>query len=129
MFYVFQQLFGHIARLVAIGVRLQEIWKEKQLENHKDDKQFDKDDGPKRLAQRHRAKSIVIQMEYFIEKVVFTHTNCCKNDVANIRFLFLSTKLLGYNLQKLFKNTFFFSFLMLLKCLKHKNFCYFNEIT
>ena len=59
-------------------MRLQEIGKEKQLENHEDDEQFDENDDPKRLAKRHRSESIVIQMKHFIEKAVLSHANCSK---------------------------------------------------
>jgi hypothetical protein len=55
---------------------LKEIGEEKHLEHCKDNEQFDKDDGPKRLAKRHRAKTIVIQMEYLAKDVVFSHANC-----------------------------------------------------
>ena len=78
MFNVFQQLLRHILWLIAIGMRLQKIGEEKHFEYRKDYKQFDEDDGPKRFAERHRAEPIVIQTEHLAEKVVLTHTDCCK---------------------------------------------------
>ena len=50
MFNLLQQLLGHIRWLIAIGMLLQEVWEEKQLEYHEDNEQFYQYDDPQRLA-------------------------------------------------------------------------------
>ena len=50
MFNLLQQLLGHVGWFIAIGMLLQEIWEEKQLEYHEDYEQFYQYDGPQRLA-------------------------------------------------------------------------------
>ena len=47
----------------VLGIRIDKIWKEKELEHQEDDGKLDEDDGPERLAQGHRPETIVIEME------------------------------------------------------------------
>ena len=57
------EFVGYIARLIALSVLFQEIGEEEHLQDGKDDKQLNQDDSPKRLAQAHGAKSIVVEIE------------------------------------------------------------------
>ena len=60
-----QNFLGDKARLVSVlGIRIDKIWKEEELEHQEDDGKLDEDDGPERLAQGHRPETIVIEMEY-----------------------------------------------------------------
>jgi len=62
-----EHLAGNELSLVAFGVfAFYIVRKEKQLEHEKNDGKLDEDDGPKRFAQCHRPKSIVVEMEYLI---------------------------------------------------------------
>lgn len=59
-----ENFLGYEARLVSVlGIRIDKIWKEKELEHQEDDGKFDEDDSPERLAQGHRPETIVIEME------------------------------------------------------------------
>ena len=59
-----QNFLGNEASLVSVlGIRIDKIWKEKELEHQEDDGKLDEDDCPKRLAQGHRPETIVIEME------------------------------------------------------------------
>ena len=53
---------GHVARLVAFGVLLQEVGQEEQFQHHKDDEQLDEDDGPQRPAQAHVPESVDVEV-------------------------------------------------------------------
>ena len=60
-----QNFLGYEACLVSVlCIRIDKIWKEKELEHQEDDGKLDEDDGPERLAQGHRPEAIVIEMEY-----------------------------------------------------------------
>ena len=59
----FDEFGGNIARLVALCVLLQKIREKKYFQDGEHDEQFDEDDGPQRLAQAHRAETIVIEVE------------------------------------------------------------------
>lgn len=59
----FDEFGGNIARLVALCVLLQEIREKKHLQDGEHDEQFDQYDRPQRLAQAHRAETIVIEVE------------------------------------------------------------------
>ena len=59
-----QNFLGYEASLVSVlGIRIDKIWKEKELEHQEDDGKLDEDDCPERLAQGHRPETIVIEME------------------------------------------------------------------
>ena len=59
-----QNFLGYEARLISVlGIRIDKIWKEKELEHQEDDGKLDEDDGPERPAQGHRPETIVIEME------------------------------------------------------------------
>ena len=59
-----QDFLGYEASLVSIlGIRIDKIRKEEELEHQEDDGKLDEDDGPERLAQGHRPETIVIEME------------------------------------------------------------------
>ena len=69
----FDERACHVARLVAFGMLFQEVGEEKQLQDHKDYEQFDKDNGPQRLAEAHRAETIVIEVKGSVQKTVLLH--------------------------------------------------------
>ena len=59
-----EDFLGYEASLVSVlGIRIDKIRKEEELEHQKDDGKLDEDDGPERLAQGHRPETIVIEME------------------------------------------------------------------
>ena len=59
-----ENFLGYEASLVSVlGIRIDKIRKEKELEHQEDDGKLDEDDGPERLAQGHRPETIVIEME------------------------------------------------------------------
>ena len=59
-----QNFLGYEACLVSVlGIRIDKIRKEKELEYQEDDGKLDEDDCPERLAQGHRPETIVIEME------------------------------------------------------------------
>lgn len=59
-----QNFLGNEASLVSVlGIRIDKIRKEKELEHQEDDGKLDEDDCPERLAQGHRPETIVIEME------------------------------------------------------------------
>jgi hypothetical protein len=59
-----EDFLGYEASLVSVlCIRIDKIWKEKELEYQEDDGKLDKDDGPERLAQGHLPETIVIEME------------------------------------------------------------------
>ena len=60
-----QNFLGYEASLVSVlGIRIDKIRKEEELEHQEDDGKLDENDSPERLAQRHRPETIVIEMEY-----------------------------------------------------------------
>ena len=60
-----QNFLGYEASLVSVlGIRIDKIRKEKELEHQEDDGKLDEDDGPERLAQGHRPEALIIEMEY-----------------------------------------------------------------
>ena len=42
------------------------VGEEEEFEHQKDDHKFDEDDGPEGLAEGHRPKSIIIEMEHLV---------------------------------------------------------------
>ena len=59
-----QNFLGYEASLVSVlGIRIDKIRKEEELEHQEDDGKLDEDDSPQRLAQGHRPETIVIEME------------------------------------------------------------------
>ena len=59
-----ENFLGYEASLVSVlCIRIDKIWKEKELEHQEDDSKLDEDDSPERLAQGHRPETIVIEME------------------------------------------------------------------
>ena len=59
-----QNFLGNEASLVSVlGIRIDKIRKEEELEHQEDDGKLDEDDSPQRLAQGHRPETIVIEME------------------------------------------------------------------
>ena len=57
------QFCSYVACLIALGVMLQEIGEEENLENDEDNEQLDKDNGPQRLAEVHMPETVVIEVE------------------------------------------------------------------
>ena len=57
---------ANVLRLLLLGIALgiQEIREENHLDDDKEDKQFDGNDEPQRLAHSHAAESIVVEMEH-----------------------------------------------------------------
>ena len=53
--------------------RAEEVGKEKQLQHHKNNKQFHQDDGPQRLSERHAAEAIIIQVEGAMPETLLIH--------------------------------------------------------
>ena len=51
------------------------IWKEEYLQDSEDDDEFDYDDSPKRLTQRHAAEAVVVKVEDPVEEIVFLYTH------------------------------------------------------
>ena len=49
--------------LLAIGMLLQEIWEEEYFQYEEDDEQLDDDNSPQRLADCHRAKTVVVEVK------------------------------------------------------------------
>ena len=66
-------LAGHVGRLVALGVLFQEVGEEEYLQDGENDKQFDYNDSPQRLAQTHVAKAVIVEMEGSLEYSLFIH--------------------------------------------------------
>ena len=64
---------GYKPGFIALGMLLEEVREEEQLENCEDDEQFNEDDGPKRLAETHGAEPVVIQVESPIKETVRGH--------------------------------------------------------
>ena len=59
-----ENFLGYEASLVSVlGIRIDKIWEEKELEHQENDSKLDEDDSPERLAQGHRPETIVIEME------------------------------------------------------------------
>ena len=60
------QLMANVFRLFLLSVTLavQEIREKDHLDDDKEDKQFDGNDEPQRLAHSHAAESIVVEMEH-----------------------------------------------------------------
>ena len=60
------ELMANVLRLLLLGIALgiQEIREENHLDDDKEDKQFDGNDEPQRLAHSHAAESIVVEMEH-----------------------------------------------------------------
>ena len=82
---------GHIAGLVALGMLLQEVGEEKQLEHHEDDKQLDQYDGPERLAKAHRPETVVVEVKSAVEEASLIH-RCYCFIAANIMYFHLTSK-------------------------------------
>ena len=62
-------ILGLLLLWVKLGV--QEVRKEKQFNDDKEDKDLDGDDEPQRLAHSHAAESIIVQMEHAGPKTLF----------------------------------------------------------
>lgn len=69
----FRQFRCHKAGFIAIGMLLEEVGEEENLENDKDNEQFNQDNRPQRLAQAHMPEAVVIKVKGPIEKPVFVH--------------------------------------------------------
>jgi len=54
-------------------MRFDVVGEEKQLEDKEDDDELDEDDEPERLAQRHVAETVIIEVEYPVYEPVFLH--------------------------------------------------------
>ena len=60
-----ENFLGYEASFVSVlGICIDKIRKEEELEHQEDDGKLDEDDGPERLAQGHRPETIIIEMEY-----------------------------------------------------------------
>ena len=60
-----QNFLGYEASLVSVlGICIDKVRKEEELEHQENDGKLDEDDGPERLAQGHCPETIVIEMEY-----------------------------------------------------------------
>ena len=60
-----ENFLGYEASFVSVlGICIDKIRKEEELEHQEDDGKLDEDDGPERLAQGHRPEAIIIEMEY-----------------------------------------------------------------
>ena len=73
------QFVGHVARFVALGILLQEIRKEENLEYSENNEQLDDDDGPQRLAEAHGAEPVIVEVEDPMEKTVLIHRQIIKS--------------------------------------------------
>jgi hypothetical protein len=62
--------------LVGFKTAPEEIFKEKNLQDNKHDKQFDKDNGPKLTANSHLAKALVIKIKDLKQEI--SHTSYFK---------------------------------------------------
>ena len=86
----FRQLRCHKAGFIAIGMLLEEVGEEENLENDKDNEQFNQDNRPQRLAEVHIPETVVIEVEDPVKESLLVHRRC-QNDVANIHLLFKSS--------------------------------------
>ena len=64
---------GHIARLITIGVLLQEVGEEEYLQDGEHNEQFNQYDGPQRLAEAHIPEAVVVEVEGPVPESVFVH--------------------------------------------------------
>jgi hypothetical protein len=51
----------------------EEIGEEEDFQHHKNDEEFDQNNGPKRLPQRHATEAIVIEMERTVPETLLGH--------------------------------------------------------
>ena len=74
-------LFGSVNHLrgnevwlfALLGVFLEEVGKEEQLQHDEDDEQLDEDDGPQRAPQLHGTESVVVKVIDLVQKTAFFH--------------------------------------------------------
>ena len=52
---------------------LQEVGEEEHFEDGEDNEKFDEDNGPQRLAEAHRAETIVIEVKGSVQETVLLH--------------------------------------------------------
>jgi hypothetical protein len=70
----FDELVGDVVGLTAfVGVGLEEIGEEENLQDDKHDKQLDQDNGPQRLSQPHIAETIIVKVEDPVPESLFIH--------------------------------------------------------
>ena len=77
----FRQFRCHKAGFIAIGMLLEEVGEEENLENDKDNEQFNQDNRPQRLAEVHIPETVVIEVEDPVKESLLVHRrsiNFCK---------------------------------------------------
>ena len=77
----------HKLRLpTLVGMLLDEVGKEKNLQDDEDDEEFDEDNRPERTTQPHVAEAVVVQVINLVKKALFFHVIgvLSVNNVANI---------------------------------------------
>ena len=52
----------HEACFVAVGMLLEEVGEKEDFQYHEDNKQFNEDNGPQRLAQAHVPETVIIEV-------------------------------------------------------------------
>lgn len=90
----FRQFRCHKTGFIAIGMLLEEVGEEENLENDKDNEQFNQDNRPQRLAEVHIPETVVIEVEDPVKESLLVHRRC-QNDVAKIRYFFITSKRFG----------------------------------
>ena len=83
-----EHLPGYKLGLVSlVGLAVNVVGEEEQLEHEKDNHKFDEDDGPERFAYGHLPESIVVEMEDLIWESMFHAELDLFLDFAKIRNL------------------------------------------
>jgi hypothetical protein len=59
--------------MAFIGMLLDEVRKEEELQDDENDKKLYQDDGPQRLAQPHVAEAIVVEVEDTVQEAFLVH--------------------------------------------------------
>ena len=77
----FRQLRCHKAGFITASMLLEEVGEEENLENDKDNEQFNQDNRPQRLAEVHIPETVVIEVEDPVKESLLVHRrsiNFCK---------------------------------------------------
>ena len=75
LFRPFYHLARHIIRNISmVNLMFQKIREKENLQNHEDNKQFDKNNSPQRFAYCHVPKSIIIQIKCTIKECSYLHS-------------------------------------------------------
>lgn len=107
----FGKLVGHIVGLTALAsILFQEVGEEKQFENKENDEQLYQDDGPQRLAPRHVAEAVGIQVVCPVQEARFFHRP--KAEIAVVQIILCKNRKKTENSNAFFR----FFLILLLKC-------------